>query len=340
MILPGLALAAVPLLAAGAAGQEERFQGQVEVRRLLLDVRVVDRSGRPVPGLGTDDFRVSLDGEDAAIEATEWVPGDRPYADGPDPTAARAAGTMPAPPGRLIVYFFQCDLERSRLTGLMRMSPKAKDLLDTFNDRDRVAVVSFDSHLKLHLDFTADRAALEKAILPTSLLGDPPPPAASAGPSIASRFDYQAARKAALPETGLLVLARALRDLPGTKTLVLFGWGLGRLCGRAGVRPEQDYEPARRTLVEGRVTVFSLDLTDADYHSLEVGLEWVAEDTGGFYVKTHLHPDVALSRMVSALEGRYVLTVMVPAGPRGTHTVEITCKRRGTEVMAARVYTD
>jgi VWFA-related protein len=340
VILPGLALAVAPLLAADAAAQQERFQGQVEVRRLLLDVRVVDRSGKPVPDLGKEDFSVSLDGEEAELEAVEWVPGDRPYADGPDPTAARSAGIVPAPPGRLVVYFFQCDLERSRLTGLMRMSPKAKDLLDALNERDRVAVVSFDSHLKLHLDFTADRAALENAILPTSLLGNPPPPVPGPSPSIASRFDYRAAREAALPETGLLVLARALRDLPGSKTLILFGWGLGRFCGRAGVRPEQDYEPARRALVEGRVTVFSLDLTDADYHSLEVGLEWVAEDTGGFYVKTHLHPDVALSRMVSALEGRYVLTVMVPAVPRGTHAVEVRCGRRGTEVMAARVYTD
>ncbi|MFZ5785647.1 MAG: hypothetical protein ACOY3Y_04320 [Acidobacteriota bacterium] len=340
MKVVGLTLAMLSLLASGAPAQEERFQGQVEVRRLLLDVRVVDRSGRPVPGLGTGDFRVSLDGRDAAIEAVEWVPGDRPYADGPDPATAHSAGIVSAPPGRLIVYFFQCDLERSRLAGLMRMSPKARDLLDTFNERDRVAVVSFDSRLKLHLDFTADRAALEKAILPTSLLGEPPPPVPGPGASIASRFDYEAARDAALPETGLFVLARALRDLPGSKTLVLFGWGLGRLCGRAGVRPEQDYEPARRALVEGRVTVFSLDLTDADYHSLEVGLEWVAEDTGGFYVKTHLHPDVALSRMVSALEGRYVLTVLVPTGRRGTHDVEIKCDRRGTEVMAARVYTD
>lgn len=340
MTLPCLGLAVLSLLATDAVAQQERFQGRVEVRRLLLDVRVVDRSGRPVPDLGTADFGVSLDGNEAELEAVEWVPGDRPYAEGLDPKAAESAGLVPAPPGRLIVYFFQCDLERSRLTGLMRMSPKAKDLLDSINERDRVAVVSFDSHLKLHLDFTGDRAALEKAILPTSLLGDPPPPAPASGPSIASRFDYEAARKAALPETGLLVLARALRDLPGSKTLVLFGWGLGRFGGLGGVRPEKDYEPARRTLVEGRVTVFSLDLTDADYHSLEVGLEWVAEDTGGFYVKTHLHPDVALSRMVSALEGRYVLTVMVPVGPRGVHTVEVTCSRRGTEVMAARVYTD
>jgi hypothetical protein len=34
---------------------------------------------------------------------------------------------------------------------------------------------------------------------------------------------------------------------------------------------------------------FSLDVTDADYHSLEAGLQLMAEQTGGF-ARTHIFP--------------------------------------------------
>lgn len=56
-----------------------------------------------------------------------------------------------------------------------------------------------------------------------------------------------AASRAATPETALLVLAEALKDVPGSKSLVFFGWGLGRFSS-TGVHMERDYGPARRAL--------------------------------------------------------------------------------------------
>ena len=54
-------------------------------------------------------------------------------------------------------------------------------------------------------------------------------------------------------------------------------------------------------------TVFSLDVTNADSHSLEVGLERVAEDTGRFYAKTHQFLPGIMRRLRLALSGHYVL---------------------------------
>ncbi len=53
---------------------EKPFGAEVEVSRILTEVRVVDRSGEPVQGLTADDFRVTIDGRPAAVESVLWVP--------------------------------------------------------------------------------------------------------------------------------------------------------------------------------------------------------------------------------------------------------------------------
>jgi len=95
-----------------------------------------------------------------------------------------------------------------------------------------------------------------------------------------------------------------------------------------------DYEPARRALQTARCSVFSLDITDADYHSLEVGLIQVAEDTGGFYAKTHLFPDQALMRLERALQGYYVLSFERPVGKPGARRLGVVLNRKKGTVLA------
>ena len=54
-----------------------------------------------------------------------------------------------------------------------------------------------------------------------------------------------------------------------------------------GISFHSDYGIARRALLEADVTVFTLDVTDADHHTLEVGLQDIAAETGGFYARAH-----------------------------------------------------
>jgi len=251
------------------AAKDIRVREHVEVQRVLLDVRVVDSRGNPILGLGPEDFLVSVDGRPAALEWVEWVSGTQPYAEGLTPEQAARVGAEPAPQGRLIVYFFQTDFAGVRLSGLMHMKARAIRLLDTLTPGDRVAVVSFDSHLKLRQDFTDDRKKLSRAIHDAILFGKEPEAAPGPIPSLARSFDQAAAKAAAEPESGLLVTARALEALPGAKSLVYFGWGLGHLA-RPRVVMGCDYGAARAALARARVTVFAIDVTDADFHDVRL----------------------------------------------------------------------
>ena len=237
------------------------------------------------------------------------------------------------PPGRLIVFLFQKDFEPSRMVGLMRMLIEAREFLDTFTPADRVAVVSFDYHLKVWIDFTGDLDRVRRIFEHGILFERPGPVAESAGPSLVARLDPARAKKAYSMEQALLQIADALEPLPGTKSLVLVGHGWGRWVG-SNVFFDKEYGPAVEAFQAGRVTVFSLDTTDADQHTLEVGLESVAEQTGGFFARTNLFSRRALTELAGALAGHYVLFVEKPVGHPGYHRIEVALEGRKGRVMA------
>ena len=56
---------------------------------------------------------------------------------------------MPTIEGRLVVFMIQKDLEPSRIVGLMRLLIDARPFFAAFTPRDRVAVLSFDSRLRI-----------------------------------------------------------------------------------------------------------------------------------------------------------------------------------------------
>jgi VWFA-related protein len=316
LLLTGLFL--VPCLAAGARPEPPpaappTFEGSISVALDTLIVRVVDGSGRPIPGLTPEDFRVRVHGREIAVAAVDWVSSETAAGPGaerpalPEGAAPAAAAEAATAPGKLIVVFVQADLEPTRISGQMRLRPYMRDMLTGLPAADRIAVVSFDSHLKLWLDFTGDReaalGAIDRAMIYSQetdvLLADPP--------SLARHFDFAAARDVASPERALAETAKALTELLGEKTLLMLGWGLGRY-GMGGVTMTPDYRPAVAALSKARVSVFVLDVTSADSHSLEVGLQSVADATGGSYERTFQEPGVAVRRIARAISGWYVLT--------------------------------
>lgn len=330
--------AAVLLAALAWAETPPRYGETLEVRRTLFDVRVLDRHGEAVVGLGPRDFELSVDGEPVAVEAVEWS--------GPPPTPLAATaldGSTPAaaaePAPRWVVLFFQINLHPSRATGLLRLASHVARLVDQLDPGDRVAVLTFRSHLALHLDFTTDREALRRAVNPLALLAEPAPAPPREGALLAGLLDPRAARAAARPERGLLLVARALAALPGSKSLALLGWGLGELRGGA-VWMGGDYPAARGTLAASHTAVFALDLTGADWHSLEVGLQSVADDTGGFYAKTHVFPAAAMSRLRGALAGSYVLVFDRSTSRGGRHHVEVRVPSLPGATVLARATID
>jgi VWFA-related protein len=324
-----VALASAGLVpAAGQDQQPPRHTESVTVSRVLIDARVVDPRGDPIRNLNAGHFKVRIDGRPTRVESAMWV------GDG-EKSAAALLPAVPAGPGfaglseaelrpvRLIVFLFQKDLDASRIVGLMRTLIGMRRFVDSLGPDDRVAVLSFDSRLRVWLDFTRDmdkvRDALERGILfrqPPSVELVPPP-------ALMSTLDVVRASRAFSMEEALAVLGRALDPLPGSKSVVLVGHGFGRLAGGT-LFIETAYSEARQALQSARASVFCLDVTDADSHTLDAGLIVTAEDTGGFFLRTHQFSEQAVSRLVGALSGQYILFVEVTTlVARRIHDIEV-----------------
>lgn len=322
-----------------AAGLEAQYRETIVVSRILIDVRVTDSWGDAVEGLTKDDFTVTIGRKNAAIESVTWVddsglsPSSRSV-----PVEDRAQDEVATPAGRLLVVFIQTDFAReaSRMHGQLNFLRYAEKMVEEFGPEDRIAVFSFDSHLKFRLDFTSDKQQVQQAMRDAIRTDIPPPPPIVPNPSLSSRLDREEMRRAPDSETALVILGNALRHIEGPKTLLLLGWGLGH---RTGMKPR--YRIARNALDAARVTIFALDTSYADYHDLEVGLKQAAADTGGFYAKTHVFPQIAVDRLRRTLSGHYELELRRPDELKpGTHDLEVRVRRRGATVLAPSTWMD
>jgi len=336
-------LAAALAQAPDRSPEEPRVASEVRVSRIILDAWVTGRDGEPLAGLSRSDFRVTVDGREAEVEAAEWIPADVPEIGPPLEAAGAGIGADPAPreapspPGRLLVVFVQGDIGRFRTLGTMHAGHHLGPLLDSLRPSDRVAVVSFDSHLKLRQDFTNDPAAIRRAFFASLAFGAPEsgPAALDPGISIASRLDPEEALRAASVDRALGLVARALAPIPGGKAVLFFGWGL-RV--NRSPRETREYLEALEAIEKARVTVFSIDVTLADWHTLEEEMRWVSEVTGGTYESAFHFPSGAVFRLARRLAGRYVLVCVRPDLPAGSHRVAVRLSgREGT--VTARTYT-
>jgi VWFA-related protein len=314
-----------------------RFTERVDVARVVIDVRALDGQGRPLLDLGASNFEVKIDGKRARVESALWVTGALTEIDVEPTLAAQPRNTAVA--GRLVVLLFQKDLEKSRITGLMRMLLNLRGFLDSFTSHDRLAVLTFDSRLRLWLDFTGDMDRVRDVLERNVLFGGTPPTADAHAPSLRASLDTHEAARASTIESSLRLIAEALAPLPGAKTVILVGHGFG--ARQVGDRePRTDYGAARDALQKARASVFCLDVTDADAHTLESGLQIVAGDTGGTYERTHLFARAALNRLGSALASHYVLIVEKPELSRGYHEISVKLKGREGSVLARNAFYD
>ncbi|MGQ9835780.1 MAG: hypothetical protein ACUVRQ_07350 [Thermoanaerobaculaceae bacterium] len=295
--------------------QAPHFVEKVEVRQVVLHVRVLAPNGDPVLGLLQQNFRVLVDGQEVSLASAEWVDAQSP-----------APHTSPGLPGeqqkRLVVLLVQRNLQPARARGLIAFKDYLARLVLTLPPQDRVALLFHDSRLRLIQDFTSHRKRMVQLLTQQVFRAPPPGPADSDAPALAALLSEEQQSSASTIEQGLLVLAQALNRLSGERVLLLVGWGVGRLAYPSFFLPD-DYFKALRLLQDNHVPVFSLDITQADWHTLEVGLTQVAESTGGFYAKTHLFPEQAFRRMLGSLRGYYELSFPRPPLPQGVHQVEV-----------------
>ncbi len=297
------------------------------MRLVPVVVRVVDKRGRPVLGLGRENFSARVAGKRRPVRFVDWV-----ESGAPPPETLRELRTpgklrrLPEElPGKLVVLFYQPDLQRARLKGQLLVRPQVRRFLDMLDPGDLTAVVSFDSHLRLVQDFSHDPHLLAAATNRAHLRGGGPPVISTTFPSLAKHLDPAAAQAAASAEQALVLVGDALAKFPGEKVLVYIGWGLPASAGNP-VASTSDYGAAITALGRARASVFVLDVTEADFHSLETGLKRVADDTGGTYFKTYPLAGMAVEKLARTISGYYVLYLEAGELPSGDHTVSVRLK--------------
>src|SRR5262249_24160357 len=201
-----------------------------------------------------------------------------------------------------------------------------------------VAVVSFDSHLKLRQDFTADKDKLVIAIHDAIRTGNDSPQPIESVPSLARHFDYAAARRTVTHEGALGVVARAAAPIVGANTMIHFAYGLGTIGGLKGPNPKDRYDLIRAApaIGEARISIFTID-TPIGGHSLSKTLYSLAWATGGSYQEAPYPPDQVLGRVLEATSRRYEIGFKRPDLPRGVHTMEVKLPHRtGPRLAKAR----
>jgi hypothetical protein len=123
--------------------------------------------------------------------------------------------------------------------------------------------------------------------------------------------------------------------------VVLLGYGFGRFSASTGTVILMDgYTEASAALQRARAAVFTLNVTQANYNSLQAGLQTVAAQTGGFYASTYEFPMLAVNRLVHAMAGHYVLFVEKPQLEAGAHRIEVTLTGKKGTVFARNSYVD
>lgn len=315
------ATALATLLAWSAFAQEPKYTTTIEVVRYLIHVRVVDSAGGAITDLSPADFEVTIEGERAHVESATWI--------GRVERAEPRPESEEEPAGRLFVLLVQTDFGRDaeRMRGQLAFNLLADRILDSLDPQDRVAVFSHDSHLKLRLDFTLDRAAARKAVRDSMRIERLPlPPASESGPSLVPHLDNGELRKANHPEQALLLIARALRAVDGEKTIIFAGWGMGTMFART-VSLAPEWAEAVELLQKDRVAVFSVG-TGVE-GTLSRGMANTAQATGGFHASSRQFPHQSVTRIRGILAGTYELFLRLdePLRP-GLHGVETRLARR------------
>lgn len=351
-----LALAATTLFAAVAPlAAQPAFEERVEVTEALIDVLVTDRDGHVILGLRPADFEVREGGKPVEVVGATFYSNRRFL----DAAGAAKLGIDPAavPDQRLFVLLFHDQSAKAGeapdlLARQLRAGhDAARWLRDGLQPGDLVAVASYGTSLALHQDFTADRAALERAVDRAIRNAAPPErwpsraPATSGLPALTATLpEGRALREASKSiEDALGALGRAAAPIAGRKNLVLFTSGFGRVGSFTGqYQPEERlYRPMVERLNAGNVAAYVVDLVAPGVeHPLEGAISRLADDTGGRPFFDLVDFGSPLATIAESTNGYYLVAFRAehPAGASGYAPVEVKVSNPEFRVTARRGY--
>lgn len=249
-----------------------------EVRLVLIDVVVVDREDRTVPGLGRDDFEVITGGEIRAIDTLDVRCVDQPLDDPRavrDP-ASRASEVAPVEGRKIALVFDYLHLEHQQRLAVLE---QAEALFAAHREQDdEWLVVALTGSLRVEQHWTRDPQEVQKTL---------------------RRMTYDVTlwngNFAHLNEDGFVegleALLTGLGELPGSKALVLFS-------GMLDVPVDSAFQRIAASAASARVGIYPVDAFGLEGPRAMPGATGPASAYGS-------DPKVSLARLAVETGGRY-----------------------------------
>ena len=325
----------------------ERFVDRVEVAEVVVHAVVTDRAGRPVLGLEPADFLIHEDDRRVEVTSAAYHPWGRVRLRD-ERVPDEPLGLPAAAEGRLFILLFH-DLRRSDRETLgvashqLRAGRDARKWLrEALAPGDLVAVAGYDYRLKIHQDFSADLAALERAVR-RAASREPEEPAAGppGAPSLLDRLPElgERRRRSAKLREALKLLAEAVEPVPGPKTLLLFSIGIGLGGPERGLLGPRDEPTLIERLNDSELAVYCLDTTPPGVdHALAGTLGRLAERSGGEYFGQIGRFQGPLRQIERRLRGYYLLTYRAPRAGPGYRRLRVATRSTDLVVTARRGY--
>ncbi|MCH9649573.1 MAG: VWA domain-containing protein [Deltaproteobacteria bacterium] len=351
-IVATLILASPGLAAVAEQEPEAPFKDTIEVKEVLLDVVVTDEDGNVIVGLDKGDFRIEEEGREVEIESASFYssrqllepifePGEAPQ-----PESSSSPQDSPPEDRYFVLLYFRPLVGSQGDNRLYLRLPEAGKksfewVVQELLPNDHVAVVGFDTALRLHHDFTRDRSRLGRAIERASR-GKAPDgrwPSRTEAPEEGITLTSLPLGDELRDETpdiyqALKMLAKGLGNVRGRKNIILFGVDFP---GENSRRARTDFREMIEALNRRNVAVYSIAVTG---RGRQENLDQLAQETGGqhlFSFRNFLDPLRNIARQNS---GYYLLSFRSehPAGESGYRELAVSTTNEEFEARARGGY--
>jgi len=360
-------------LPASPVGNQEKYQHEVTVALKLVQVYVLDKHGNAVSDLTISDFELYDNGQARPITDFEK------HGFSLDQVTQVQQPLVPAAPvsntGRKFFLFF--DFGFNTRAGISKSRTAALDFLDTqVRSEDEVGVLSFSARkgLALHEYLSSDHRRIRQVVeglgpgkflgrawtLESEWLKDH----LKADEAVISKMgkrmaeaEQSAMQKEAFGFASQVAdLAKALRNIPGIKNIILFSSGIPDdmlyggtlyLTGDASFRDR--YNKMCKELAGSNSAVYAVNVSGAGSAAFDEREGWnlngdgalrqLARESGGQYFD-NIYSYEKINKTIQKVTGTYYVLGYYLAEKRDGHfhNVRVKVKRKGCSVLGQKGY--
>jgi VWFA-related protein len=306
---------------------------RLEVRRVPIDVVVLDRQGNPVKGLTAADFEIKEGNVPQTIRSFDVTDGSKASYTPPKlpPLPTNTFVNVPDTPERGPLYILYYDMVNTAPDVQMSFHKELLKFVDTMQPDTRMALFVHTNKIYLLQGFTTDHELIRQAILNNKGPGPHIPDVFEYGnihgaydpANTLSSLDYIAEYMSGIPGRKNLIWLSADFPIPVVATLV----GSNQITqGGAPANPSAGgggpmvldltallADAVKRTysqMMKSQIALYPVDLTATGVHSADVfdREEMVAESTGGRAFYGNNHTSELVDQAVDHGETYYTLT--------------------------------